>query len=168
MCIIYLTICSLHNALLKEFLDEDTMDEIDLDMTNDINIFDEKSEDKELEQIKSPAEHIKKIMSKLFIKYYKFSNDRILFTATAIDPRCKNFKFEGATLKYQDYLRLEYDQIISDKSFGSSLNKVAFDLSGSFISTVFMVVQQKVTHKNEVDQYLMMKTIGPLKNLLQW
>ncbi|CAG8832403.1 50_t:CDS:1, partial [Racocetra persica] len=51
-----------------------------------------------------------------------------------IDPRCKNFEFEGTTLKYQDYFRLEYDQIISDKSFELLLNKVALDLSGSFIS----------------------------------
>ncbi|CAG8770842.1 802_t:CDS:2 [Cetraspora pellucida] len=163
---------SLHNALLKEFLDEDAMDEIDLNTTDDINVFDKESEDEELEQIKSPAatnnlvECIKKIMSKLFTKYYEFSDDRILFTAIAIDPRCKNFEFEGATLKYQDYLRLEYDQIINDKSFGSLLNEVALDLSGSFILTVFTVVQQKVIHKNEVDQYLMMETIGPSENPL--
>ncbi|CAG8637491.1 20600_t:CDS:2, partial [Racocetra persica] len=61
MSIIYLTISSLYNFLLKEFLEFldisiDTLDKIDLDITDNINIFDEKaSEDKELEQIKFPA-----------------------------------------------------------------------------------------------------------------
>ncbi|CAG8546858.1 17363_t:CDS:2 [Gigaspora margarita] len=47
--------------------------------------------------------------------------------------------------------RLEYDQIISDEDLGSLSSKAALDLSGSFISTVFTVVQQNATYKNEVD-----------------
>ncbi|CAG8647003.1 45009_t:CDS:2 [Gigaspora margarita] len=98
----------------------------------------------------------------------KFDDDKILFLAIAIDPRCKNFEYEGAILKGQDYFRLEYDQIISNKGLGSSSSKATLDLSGSSISMVFMAVQQNATYKNEVDQYLMIETIGPLDNLLQW
>ncbi|CAG8856714.1 33688_t:CDS:1, partial [Gigaspora margarita] len=96
-----------------------------------------------------------------------FDDDKILFIATAIDPRCKNFEYEGARLTCQDYLRLEYDQIISDEGLGSSSSEATLDLSGSFISTVFTAVQQNALRKNEVDQYLMMETIGPLDNPLQ-
>ncbi|CAG8732290.1 18634_t:CDS:2, partial [Gigaspora rosea] len=114
-------------------------------------------EDEVFEQIRSPAattnlvERIKNIMSELFERYYKFDDDKILFLTTAIDPRCKNYEYEGAILKGQDYLRLEYDQIISDEGLGSSSSKAALDLSGSFISTVFIAVQQNTTHKNEAD-----------------
>ncbi|CAG8792460.1 12712_t:CDS:2, partial [Gigaspora margarita] len=132
--------------------------EIDLD-TDDISMFDLEEvsdENKEFEQIRSPA-----AITNLF------DDDKILFLTIAIDPRCKNFEYEGAILKGQDYLRLEYDQIISNEGLGSSSSKVALDLSGSFISMVFMAVQQNATHKNEFDQYLMMETIGPLDNPLQ-
>ncbi|CAG8784041.1 406_t:CDS:1, partial [Racocetra fulgida] len=54
-----------------------TIDEIDFDTMDNINVFDEEiSEVEESEQIKSSAttnnlvERIKKIMSKLFTKYY--------------------------------------------------------------------------------------------------
>ncbi|CAG8751117.1 31429_t:CDS:2 [Gigaspora margarita] len=161
MSIIYPTISTLRNALLKEYVDEDISiydtNEIDLN-TDDISVFDLEEvsdEDEEFEQIRSPAaitnlvECIKNIMSELFERYYKFDDDKILFLAMAIDPRCKNFEYEGAILKGQDYLKLEYDQIISDEGLGSSSSKAALDLSGSFISTVFMAVQQNATHKNE-------------------
>ncbi|CAG8850441.1 39061_t:CDS:1, partial [Gigaspora margarita] len=78
-----------------------------------------------------------------------FDDDKILFLAMAIDPKYKNFEYEGAILKGQDYLRLEYDQIISDEGLGSSSSKAVLDLSGSFISMVFIAVQQNATHKNE-------------------
>ncbi|CAG8531183.1 24172_t:CDS:2 [Gigaspora rosea] len=171
MSIIYPTISTLCNALLKEYIDEDISiydtNEIDLDTMDDIRY-----EDEEFEQIRSLdattnlVERIKYIMSELFERYYKFDNDKILFLTMTIDPRCKNFEYEGAILKSQDYLRLEYDQIISDKGLGSSSSKAALDLSGSFISMVFMAVQQNTTHKNVVDQYLMMEIIGPLDNPL--
>ncbi|CAG8823850.1 1772_t:CDS:2, partial [Gigaspora margarita] len=180
MSIIYSTISTLCNALLKEYVNENISiydtDEIDLD-TDDISMFDLEEvldKDEEFEQIRSLAaitnlvERIKNIMSELFEKYYKFDDDKILFLTTAIDPRCKNFEYEGAILKGQDYLRLEYDQIISDESLGSSSSKAALDLSGLFILTVFIAVQQNAIYKNEIDQYLMMEMIEPLDNPLQW
>ncbi|CAG8780991.1 23524_t:CDS:2, partial [Gigaspora rosea] len=175
MSIIYLTISTLHNALLRDVdIDICDIDEIDLDTMDDISVFDlEKVSDND-EQIRSPAattnlvERIKNIMSELFARYYQFDDDKILFIAMAIDPRCKNFEYEGATLKCQDYLRLENNQIRSDEGLGSSSNEATLDLSGSFILTVFTAVQQNAIHKNEVDQYLMMETIGPLDNPLQW
>ncbi|CAG8760379.1 26600_t:CDS:2, partial [Gigaspora margarita] len=162
MSIIYLTISTLQNALLKEFKDEDNSIDEPTDfnsLINDrINIFDDKEisdEDEDAEEFESPAvttdlvKSIKKIMSKLFEKYYKFSDNKILFTVMPIDPRCKNFEYKGASLACQDYLNLEYDQIISDKDLESLLNKVILDLSGSFISTVFMAVQKNLINKNE-------------------
>ncbi|CAG8801723.1 20689_t:CDS:2, partial [Gigaspora margarita] len=144
--IIYLTLNTLYNALLKEYVDEDDSiydtDKIDFDTIDDISMFNlEKvmDEDEEFEQIRLPAtttdlvKHIKIIISKLF-----------------------------ARLMCQDYLRLEYNQIISDKSLGLSLSEATLDLSGLFIS----IVQQNALCKNEIDQYLMMETIQPLDNPL--
>ncbi|CAG8820917.1 38116_t:CDS:2, partial [Gigaspora margarita] len=151
--------------------------EIDLDTMDDISVFnleEVSDKDKEFEQIRSLAaitnlvEYIKNIMSKLFERYYKFDNDKILFLTTAIDPRCKNFKYEGAILKGQDYLRVEYDQIISNEGLGLLSSKAVIDKPELFISTVFIAVQQNATHKNEIDQYLKMEIIGPLDNPLQW
>ncbi|CAG8471865.1 9784_t:CDS:10 [Gigaspora rosea] len=137
--------------ILKPFSDITNyiLDEIDLDTMDDISVFDLEEvsdEDKEFEQIRSLAattnlvERIKNIMFKLFERYYKFDDDKILFLTMAIDPKCKNFEYEGAILKDQDYLRLEYDQII----------------------------RMKVLDHHQVDQYLMMEMIGPLDNPLQW
>ncbi|CAG8806127.1 35068_t:CDS:2 [Gigaspora margarita] len=177
MSIIYLTISTLCNALLRDYVDKDIdicdTDEIDLNTIDDISIFDLKEVSDDNEQIRLPAattnlvERIKNIMSKLFARYYQFDDNKILFIAMAIDPRCKNFEYEDAILKCQDYLRLEYNQIRSDKGLGLSSNEAILDLSGSFISTVFMAVQQNATRKNKVDQYLMIETIGPLDNPLQ-
>ncbi|CAG8684515.1 22796_t:CDS:2, partial [Racocetra persica] len=106
-------------------------------------------EDEELVQVKSLAvttdlvRRIKKIIYELFAKYYKFFDDKILFMATAIDPRCKNLEFEGAILKFQDCLRSEYNQITSNEDFES------------------------LSRENVVDQYLMIESIGPLDNPLQ-
>ncbi|CAG8803816.1 32537_t:CDS:2, partial [Gigaspora margarita] len=163
MSIIYPTMSTLRNALLKEFEDEDDSIDKPTDfntslINNRINIFDDKEisdEDEDAEEFESPAvmtdlvKSIKKIMSKLFEKYYKFSDDEILFTTMAINPRCKNFEYEGASLACQDYLKLEYDQMISDEDLESSSNEVTLDLSGSFISTVFIAVQKNLINKNE-------------------
>ncbi|CAG8801772.1 13433_t:CDS:2 [Gigaspora margarita] len=177
MSIIYLTISTLHNALLRDYVDEDIdicdTDEIDLDTMDNISLFDLEEVLDDDEQIRSPTattnlvKRIKNIMSELFARYYQFDDNKILFIAMAIDPRCKNFEYEDAILKCQDYLRLEYNQIRSDEGLGSSSNEPTLDLSGLFISTVFTAVQQNTTYKNEVDQYLMMETIGPLDNPLQ-
>ncbi|CAG8584037.1 8885_t:CDS:2 [Racocetra fulgida] len=70
-------------------------------------------------------------------------------------------------LTCQDYLKLEYDQIINDENLESLSNEVMFDLSESFISTVFITVQKNLIYKNEVNQYLIMEMIGPLDNPLQ-
>lgn len=182
MSIIYPTMSTLQNALLKEFEDEDDSTDEPTDfntsLINDcINIFDNKEisdEDEDAEEFKTLAvmtdlvKSIKKIMSKLFEKYYKFSDDEILFTATAIDSRGKNFEYESASLACQDYLKLEYDQMISDEDLESLSNEVTLDLSGSFISTVFMAVQKNLINKNEINQYFIMEMIGPLDNPLQW
>ncbi|CAG8720319.1 25691_t:CDS:2, partial [Dentiscutata erythropus] len=97
MSIIYPTMSTLRNALLKEFEDEDingdfTDEQIDIN-TSSTSLFDDEEElDEDAEQFKSPVvttdlvESIKKIMAKLFLKYYKFSDDEILLIATAIDP----------------------------------------------------------------------------------
>ncbi|CAG8815110.1 6745_t:CDS:2 [Gigaspora margarita] len=161
MSIIYPTISTLRNTLLRDYVDEDIdicdTDKIDLDTIDDISIFDLEKVSDDDEQIRSLAvttnlvERIKNIMSVLFARYYQFDNDKILFIAMAIDPRCKNFEYEDAILKCQDYLRLEYNQIRSDEGLGSSSNEATLDLSGSFISMVFMAVQQNATCKNEVD-----------------
>ncbi|CAG8669400.1 23415_t:CDS:2, partial [Dentiscutata erythropus] len=110
MSIIYLTISIFRNALLKEFKDEndstDKLTDFNSLINDHINIFnDEKilDEDEDAEKFESLAittdlvKSIKKIMLKLFEKYYKFSDDKILFIATAIDPRCKNFDYEDAS-----------------------------------------------------------------------
>ncbi|CAG8855768.1 36217_t:CDS:1, partial [Gigaspora margarita] len=78
-----------------------------------------------------------------------FSDDEILFTAMPINPRCKNFEYESASLACQDYLKLKYDQMISDEDLELSSNEVILDLSGSFISTVFTPVQKNLINKNE-------------------
>ncbi|CAG8837242.1 32054_t:CDS:2, partial [Gigaspora margarita] len=134
--IIYLMMSTLRNALLKEFKDENNSTNKPTDfnsLINDrINIFDDEkisNEDENAEEFESLAvttdlvKSIKKIMSKLFEKYYKFSDNKILFTMTAIDPRCKNFEYKDASLACQDYLNLEYDQMISDEDLESSSNK---------------------------------------------
>ncbi|CAG8734619.1 31258_t:CDS:2, partial [Gigaspora margarita] len=145
-------------ALLKEFKDKDNYTDEPTDfntsLINDcINIFDNEkisNEDEDAEEFKSLAvttdlvKSIKKIMSKLFEKYYK-----------------------SASLACQDYLKLEYDQMISDEDLELSLNKVMLDLSGSFISTVFIAVQKNLINKNEINQYLIIKMIGSLDNSLQ-
>ncbi|CAG8796421.1 12043_t:CDS:2, partial [Dentiscutata erythropus] len=84
MSIIYPTISTLRNALSKEYINEDlsiyNMDEVDLDTTDNISVFDLEevsNKDEELEQIKLPAatvyliECIKNIMFELFKRYYK-------------------------------------------------------------------------------------------------
>ncbi|RIB12917.1 hypothetical protein C2G38_2199391 [Gigaspora rosea] len=77
MSIIYPTISTLRNALLRDVdIDICDIDEIDLDTMNDISVFDlEKVSDND-EQIRSLAattnlvKRIKNIMSKLFARYY--------------------------------------------------------------------------------------------------
>ncbi|CAG8811761.1 38942_t:CDS:2, partial [Gigaspora margarita] len=123
--IIYLTISTLRNALLRDYVDEDIdicdTDKIDLDTIDDISMFDLEEVSDDNEQIRSPAvttnlvERIKYIMSELFARYYQ----------------------------------LEYNQIRSDEGLGLSSNKAILDLSGLFILTVFIAVQQNATCKNE-------------------
>ncbi|CAG8812652.1 25024_t:CDS:2, partial [Gigaspora margarita] len=142
MSIIYLTISTFRNALLRNYVDEDidicNTDKIDLDTMDNISVFD-------LEEV---LDNDKQIRALAMITNL-FDNDKILFIAMAINPRYKNFEYEGAILKCQDYLRLEYNQIRSDKGLGSSSNEVTLDLSRLFISTVFVAVQQNATCKNE-------------------
>ncbi|CAG8830058.1 24984_t:CDS:1, partial [Gigaspora margarita] len=95
-----------------------------------------------------------------------FSDDKILFIVMAIDPKCKIFKYEGALLACQNYLNLEYDQMMSDENLESSLNEVILDLFGLFISIVFTAVQKNLINKNEINQYLIIEMIGPLDNPL--
>ncbi|CAG8813520.1 12707_t:CDS:2, partial [Dentiscutata erythropus] len=84
MSIIYPTISTLHNALSKEYVDEDLSiydtDKVDFDTMDNISMFDLEEvldENEELEQIKSLAttayliELIKNIIFKLFERYYK-------------------------------------------------------------------------------------------------
>ncbi|CAG8827670.1 37963_t:CDS:2, partial [Gigaspora margarita] len=147
------------NALLKEFEDEDDSTDEPTDfnsLINDrINIFDNEKisdKDEDAEEFESLAittdliKSIKKIMSKLFEKYYD----------------------KGTSLACQDYLNLEYDRITSDKDLESLSNKIMLDLSGLFISTVFITVQKNLINKNGVNQYFIIEMIGPLDNLLQW
>ncbi|RIB23689.1 hypothetical protein C2G38_2170507 [Gigaspora rosea] len=166
MSIIYPTISILYNALQRDYIDEDidicNTNKIDLDTIDDISMFDLK----------------------------KFEDNKTLFITMAIDPRCKNFEYEGAILKCQDYLRLKYNQIKirflyiistffthssskkspdfchSPKDLGSSSNKATLDLFRLFISIVFIAVQQNTIHKNEDDQYFIMEIIEPLDNSL--
>ncbi|CAG8789875.1 30600_t:CDS:2 [Gigaspora margarita] len=159
MSMIYLIISTLHNALLRDYVNENIdicdTNKIDLDTMDDISIFDLKEVLDDDKQIRSLAvttnlvECIKNIMSESFARYHQI----------------QNFEYEGI-LKYQEYLKLEYNQIRSDEGLGSLSNEAILDLSGLFISMVFITVQQNTIRKNEVDQYLMIKMIRPLDNLL--
>ncbi|CAG8591436.1 7995_t:CDS:2, partial [Dentiscutata heterogama] len=134
----------------EDINDDFTNKQIDLN-TSSTSLFDKEKvsdeDEEDTEQFKSLAitidlvESIKKIIAKLFLKYYKFFDDEILLIAIAIDPSDKNLKLLS--------------------------NKAILDLSGLFISTVFTAVQKNLIHKNKVNQYLMMEMIGPLENLLQ-
>ncbi|CAG8725693.1 1005_t:CDS:1, partial [Scutellospora calospora] len=65
-------------------------------------------------------------------------------------------------------LKLEYDQMISNKNLELLSDEATLDLSGLFISTVFTAVQKNLIHNNKVNQYFIIETIGLLDNSLQW
>ncbi|CAG8715846.1 29431_t:CDS:2 [Gigaspora margarita] len=110
--------------------------------------------DEELEELKSLANTInltntiKKTMAGLFEKYYKLSNDNLLFIVTSIDPRYKNIKLEETILDIQNYLRLGYDEETIDDTFEPLSNKVMLDISQSFLSSIF-TAQPNIGRRNE-------------------
>ncbi|CAG8745635.1 39805_t:CDS:2, partial [Gigaspora margarita] len=154
MSIIYPTIISLQNVLLKLFKNNDVSDFISHD---EETVFDNKdltNTDEELKELKSLANTInltntiKKTIAGLFEKYYKLSNDDLLFIVISINPRCKNIKLEETTLDIQDYLRLGYDQETINKTFEPLLNEVMLDMSQLFLSSIF-TAQPNIGHRNE-------------------
>ncbi|CAG8821698.1 6427_t:CDS:2 [Gigaspora margarita] len=187
MSIIYPTMISLQNVLLKQFEDEN-ISNFDANNTNmmdflDIfNIEEVSDKDEELEQAEELAditnltELIKKMMASLFAKYYqasllvysiRLSDDDMLFIATSIDPRCKNIKLEDTASDIQDYLRRGFNQETSNNTCKPLSDGIILNMLESFISSVFVAALPRVNRSNEVDQYFMMESIGPLDNPLK-
>ncbi|CAG8835068.1 43194_t:CDS:2, partial [Gigaspora margarita] len=164
MSIIYPTMISLQNVLLKQFEDEN-ISNFDANNTNmadflDIfNIEEVSDKDEELEQAKELAditnltELIKKMMASNIVvadsKLHKLSDDNMLFIATSIDPRCKNIKLEDTASDIQDYLRRGFDQETSNDTCEPSSDGIMLNMSESFISSVFAAALPRVNRSNE-------------------
>ncbi|CAG8552991.1 23743_t:CDS:2 [Gigaspora margarita] len=141
MSIIYPTIISLRNVLLKLFENDNISDFISHDEETIFDDEDLTDTDKELEELKSLA-------------------NTINLTNTIKKTMAET------TLNIQDYLRLGYDEKTIDDTFEPLSNEVMLDMSQSFLFSIF-TAQPNVGCRNEVDQYFMMESIGPLDNPLK-
>ncbi|CAG8803718.1 19297_t:CDS:2, partial [Gigaspora margarita] len=130
MSIIYPTMISLRNVLLKQFEDENISNMTDfLDI---FNIEEVSDKDEELEQADELAD---------------ITNLTELIKKTIANPRCKNIKLEDTALDIQDYLRCGFDQETSNDTCKPSSDSIILNMSESFILSVFVAALPRIDYK---------------------